>query len=149
MDLLNIARLMHVVGIAWGVGGVTVLKILHRQAEKNPEMAPLEAKAMPMISKLIALGLLFLIISGITFGRLLGGEGAVNGKILSIKLVLVFILIINGALINFRFMPKMQKLAPTNGTPTADFLKAKKQMAMSGTVSLVLWYAIVVLGILL
>ena len=47
MVLLEAAQLLHLVGIAWGVGGATIAAMVMMKAEKNPEAAPHIMKVMP------------------------------------------------------------------------------------------------------
>jgi len=147
MNLFNIAQLLHIVGIAWGVGGVTAISLLNMQADKHPELSPLQMKVLPIFSKLIGFGMLLLVISGIILGRELGGT--VDKTVFPIKIILVIALIINGLYLSFRLMPKMEKLAPAGGPPSGEFLKVKQQTKIAGMIGLVLWYAILVLGVLL
>lgn len=148
MNILDVSQILHIVGIAWGVGGATAITLINMQADKKPELSPLRIKLMPVFSKLIGVGMLLLIISGIILKQELS-EARVDKEIFPIKMLLVLVLIVNGIYMSFRVIPKMTILAPTDGKPSAEFLKIKQQAKNSGLIGLVLWYAIVVLGVLL
>lgn len=139
--------LMHFLGLAWGVGGATVAAILMAKADRNPEMAPLAMKVMPAVSKLIWAAIILLIVSGVALAQLV--TWPINPTTLLAKHVLVVILILNGLYLGFGIMPKMQKLAPKGGKPSAEFLKAKKSAKVSSTLGLVLWYVILVLSVMM
>ncbi len=65
MVALKTMQLLHDLGIAYGVAGVTINAILMIKSERDPESAPFIIKIMPTIFKLIWLGLVLLIISGL------------------------------------------------------------------------------------
>ena len=43
----------------------------------------------------------------------------------------------------------MEKLAPKTGKPSARFLRAKRNVKLAGVLGLFLWYAIVVLAVIM
>lgn len=145
--MLQILRLIHAIGIAWGVGGATINSILMMKAEKNPELAPHIMKVMPSIVKMIWAAIIILIISGIFIVPLI--TWPIDKTMLSMKHVVVVLLVLSGLNLNFRVLPKIKKLAPIGGQPSPEFLKAKKTLKISGIVGLVLWYAVMVLSVLI
>lgn len=147
MVLLEAMWLLHFIGISWGVGGATVAAILMMKSDKNPEIAPLAMKAMPAISKLMWIAIILLIVSGIALAQLV--TWPIDTTMLLIKHVAVVILILNGLYLGFRILPKMKKLAPSGGKPSAEFLRAKKISRISGMIGLVLWYVIMILSVLM
>lgn len=147
MVLSEAMWLLHFLGLAWGVGGATVAAILMAKADRNPEIAPLVMKTMPAISKLIWIAIILLVVSGIALAQLV--TWPINPTILLAKHALVVILILNGLYLGFRILPKMQKLAPTGGKPSAEFLKAKKSAKIASILGLVLWYVILVLSVMM
>lgn len=147
MVLLEAMWLLHFLGIAWGVGGATVAAILMAKSGKNPEAASHLMKVMPAISKLIWAAMILLIVSGIALAQLV--TWPIDTNMLLIKHVAVAILILNGVVLGFKILPKMKKLAPTGGKPSAEFLKAKKISRISGMIGLLLWYVILVLSVMM
>lgn len=147
MVLLEAMWLLHFLGLVWGVGGATVAAILMAKADRNPEMAPLAMKVMPAISKLIWAAIILLIISGIALAQLV--TFPFDATMLLVKHIVVAVLVLNGIILTFGIMPKMQKLAPKDGKPSAEFLKAKKNAKVSSTLGLVLWYVILVLSVMM
>lgn len=145
--MLQILRLLHAIGIAWGVGGATINSILIMKDEKNPELAPHIMKIMPSIVKMIWAAIIILIISGVFLVPLI--TWPIDKTMLSVKHLVVILLVLSGLNLNFRVLPKMKKLAPTDGQPSPEFLKIKKTLKISGIVGLVLWYTIMVLSVLI
>ncbi len=147
MVLVEAMWLLHFLGLAWGVGGTTVAAILMAKADKNPEIAPLAMKVMPAVSKLIWAAIILLIVSGIALAQLV--TFPIDAAMLLIKHAVVAALVLNGVMLTFGIMPKMGKLAPKDGKPSAEFLKAKKSAKISSTLGLVLWYVILVLSVMM
>jgi len=147
MVLLEAVWLLHFIGIAWGVGGATVAAILMAKADKDPQIAPLAMKVMPAISKLIWAAIFFLIVSGIALAQLV--TFPVDAAMLLIKHAVVAALVLNGIILAFGILPKMGRLAPKDGKPSAEFLKAKKSAKIASTLGLVLWYVILVLSVMM
>lgn len=140
-----IRNFLHFLGLAFGVGGVTIAAIISRKADKDADLGKQFMKIIPGISKLIWFGLLLLIISGvgISFYVKVG-----NSNLLIIKHVLVLWITIFGIVIGVK-MKKMKNLAPLNskGKISLEFLNARKQVKVFSTINLILWYLVVILSV--
>jgi putative copper export protein len=136
--------MIHVLGLAWGLGGVTVNVILMMRAEKNPEIAPVVMGLAPTVAKLIWLAIVLLAISGI--GLAIEGSDWIDKTVLLVKHALVIVMVIGGIILLFVMMPKMKKLAPKEGPPSSEFLSLKKKVQAIGMVNLILWYAIFIIS---
>lgn len=148
MNLLSITQLMHNIGMAWGVGGATILTILMIKSEKMPESAPHIMRVIPAISRLIGIAVILLIVSGIPMMFLIAWP--ISKTVLMIKHVVVLLLVINGVYMALRIVPGMKKLAPRDGEgPSEEFLKIKVKSKISGMLGLFLWYLILVLSALM
>ena len=147
MAWLEIFSLLHFVGLAWGLGGATAAAIISAKAEKNPEISLAVMKIIPSMSKLIWLGLILLILSGIGMSFLI--EWPVNKQMLLVKHVLVAWIVIIGIIIGIN-AKKMQALAPKpKERPSAQFLKAKRLMKAFSIINLILWYAVTIMSVFL
>ena len=146
--IFEIFRFLHFVGLAWGVGGATVASIISAKADKDREIAGSFMKIVPAISKLIWIGILLLIISGVGIG-MSTPYGAPNKQLFIIKMIIFALLIVIGIIIGFK-IKKMKLIAPKeNENPLDEFLKTKKQLKVLSIISLVIWYAIVGLSVFL
>jgi uncharacterized membrane protein len=142
--LLEIFNLLHLIGLAFGLGGATIAAIISTKAEKDKELAGAQMKLMPSISKLIMLGLLLLIISGIALPFYI--KWPLDKQLLIIKHVLVVWIIIIGIFIGRRFK-KMSRISPVGKEkPKAEFLRAKKQVKILSIINLILWYAVTIMS---
>ncbi len=144
MEYYDFLQMIHVLGLAWGIGGATINTILIMKAEKDPQIAPVVMGLVPSIVKLIWVAIILLILSGI--GLAIEGADWLDTTIMLVKHALVAVLVVIGLVMMFVMMPKMQKLAPKGGPPSAEFLAAKKTTQALGMLNLVLWYAILVMS---
>lgn len=128
MVLLETLNLLHMIGIAWGVGGSTIGAILLAKAGKDRVAAPHLMKLMPPISKLIWLGIILLIASGIGLVPLV--TWPMDPTILLIKHMAVIVLVVNGIILGLRG-------------------KAKKDVRLNALIGLILWYLITVLSVVM
>ena len=145
MALLEIFNFLHFIGLAFGVGGATIAAVISAKSEKDEDVRAASMKIIPAISKLIWLGMILLIISGIVITPLV--TWPLNMQNLLLKHVLVVWIVIIGVLIGFKSR-KLQKLAPKKGSkPSRDFLQNKKQMKIYGVINLILWYLVSLLSV--
>lgn len=142
MAILELFNFLHLVGLAWGVGGATIAAIISRKAEKDQEVGRVIMKLMPSVSKIIWLGLVLLLVSG--FGISAYIERPINTWLLAVKHTVVIAIVIIGAAIWLRFR-KMQRLIPKPGeVPSAEFSGSKRQVKALSAANLVLWYLVVI-----
>lgn len=135
----------HIIGLAFGVGGVTVNAVLMMKARSDKELASIMVKVEKAIGPLIFLGLGLLTLSGIGFL----GLGYPLTRTLSIKLFLVAALWAEGPLIRYH-TSRLAKLAlGPNESSSLEFLSTKKKVQALRAVGVILWYATTILGVLL
>src|SRR3989344_7592104 len=147
MAWLEIFSILHFIGIAWGVGGATAAAVISAKSDKDPEISHAAMRIMPAISKLIWLGLILLIISGI--GISIISQWPIDKNMLLIKHVLVAWIVIIGIIIGIN-AKKMQALAPKpKERPSAQLLKATRLMKAFSIINLILWYAVTIMSVFL
>lgn len=145
MVMLEISNFLHFVGLALGVGGVTVAMVISIRAEKDKELAPAVMKLMGSISKLIWLGLILLIISGV--GVTMYVKWPLDKQMLIVKHVVVAWIVIIGIVIG-KSAKKANQLAPRGDEkPSLEFLKVKKRMKAFSIINFILWYLVVLISV--
>ena len=149
MTLEIIIRLVHLIGLCWGVGGATLGLLLMIVSERNPELKPHVSKILPINTRLVMSGIIILGISGVVLQLVIGGNYYADHWILGLKQVVAAILLVIGILLATKIVPKMQRLAPKGGPPSEDFLKTKKLVMIAGITNTILWYVIVVLSVIM
>jgi len=146
MVWLEFFYFLHYIGIAWGLGGATTAAIISSKARKYQELTPGIIKIIPAISKLIWIGLLLLIISGIALPYFI--KWPINKEMLIIKHVLVIWIVIIGIIIgvNAKKMKRLSNLTPKE-KPSSAFIKAGKRVKIFSIINLILWYLVTLLSV--
>jgi uncharacterized membrane protein len=144
MIWLELFNFIHFVGLAFGLGGATIAAIVSNKAEKDRDVAIASMKLMPSISKLIVLGLIFLIISGIAIPFFM--TWPLNRGMLIIKHILVIFIVIFGMFLG-NSSKKINHFVPRhNEKPSQEFLKIKRRIKIFSTINLILWYLTTILS---
>ena len=125
MVWLEIFNFMHFVGLAFGLGGATIASIISSKAAKDKEVAKVIGKIMSPIVKLIWLGMILLIVSGIALPFFI--TWPLNKNMLIIKHVLVAWMVIIGIIMGRR-------------------MKKGKNIKGLSKINLILWYVVTLMS---
>ena len=138
--------MIHLVGLALGVGSATAKVVLLQKCYRDSTFVPVYLKVMKPLTQVLVLGLVLMTLSGIIW--LVMGFGFPAPMI--VKLVLVGTVWVLGLLIDNVTEPRFRKLAPVNGeAPSQAFIQIqKKHLALEITATLI-FYIIMAIGILL
>lgn len=151
MDFQKIALAVHLLGFALGLGGATISDIMFFKALKRKQITSDTYYALSTLSKVIWIGLVLLIFSGLVIFWLIYAEQGSLPMLLSprwqMKLLLVGVVLVNGFVFMGRIFPFLKSLVGT--TLTLQTLSPKiLSLAISGTVSILSWYSIFVVTML-
>ena len=140
--------LLHLMGLVVGLGSVTTLDVYLLRFLRGDTVTPTDAHLVGLVSKLAALGLLLLWLSGIGFLVL---AWTTNPQLLTspkvhAKLIVVGILTINGAVLHFKVLPQIERAV---GRPL--FCRSGRRsdriwMRVCGGVSAASWWTPFALG---
>ncbi|MFW9965391.1 MAG: hypothetical protein ACFFCX_17595 [Candidatus Sifarchaeia archaeon] len=146
MDLWQIITLVHIIGIALGVGGASIKLVLFMKSYYNKNFTPAYTVVAEPISQLIFLGMILLTVSGIGYALV----GYPEGSSLLVKHVLVVLLWVVGPLISKVYGPRFITLAPKpSESPTSEFLQVRKQLLVLEVLGTVCFYAVSIIGIIM
>lgn len=134
--ILEISNFIHFLGLAYGLGGATIAAIISGKAAKDKELGRSFMKIMHPISKLIWLGLILLVISGILLAIYV--QWPLNRELLILKHVLVLWIFIFGVIIG-KSMKKMKN--------EKEAEKARKKIKIFSMINLVLWYLVTLMSV--
>lgn len=139
----------HLIGLAMGVGGATVSDFLFFRFLKDLKISHAEAGVLNLVSKVIWVGLILLIISGI--GLYLPEAERLNqsSKFLT-KMIVVAVVLVNGIALNLIVAPKLKKISfEKKHEHVPGELRRLRRIAFAlGAVSFVSWYSALLLGAL-
>ncbi|HLD25785.1 MAG TPA: vitamin K epoxide reductase family protein [Candidatus Andersenbacteria bacterium] len=140
---------IHLLGLVFGLGGATISDLLFFRFLKDFKIAPYEAEVMKIMSQIIWLGLAILIISGV--GLYLPQAETLNAsaKFLT-KMIVVSIILVNGAFLNLVIAPRMITFTfGQDHLPRTSEMRRYRRLAFAlGAVSFTSWYSAFVLGML-
>ncbi|MFH1592594.1 MAG: hypothetical protein ABIB47_04485 [Candidatus Woesearchaeota archaeon] len=144
MVLLSFFNFLHFVGLAWGLGGATIVTVISIKSEKDKDIDVASMKLLPAISKFIWFGLMLLIISGVALPFYVNWP--LDTQMLILKHIAVAFIVIIGVAIGLKFK-KLHQLTKLEGKPEPRFLKAKKQIKLLSIINLILWYVVTLLSV--
>lgn len=140
---------IHLLGLALGLGGATTADILFFRFLRDWRISHQEADVMRVLSQVIWFALAILMMSGL--GLYLPQAAALNQspKFL-VKVIVVSVIILNGAFLNLVISPRLVTLFFGQGAHVeARSLRRMRRLAFSlGSVSATSWYSAFVLGLM-
>ncbi|UCE31363.1 MAG: hypothetical protein JSW68_15295 [Burkholderiales bacterium] len=143
--LSTVFMLMHLIGLALGIGVATVKVALVLGIRANEALLPAYLQVAKVLTRHIVLGLVLLTLSGLGW-MLLGYPLTAR---LATKLVLVALVWLIGPVIDMVVEPRMRALAPVAGVSfTPAYASARNQYLALELVATGLFYAIVVLWVI-
>ena len=139
--LLESFKFLHYAGLILGVGGATFSSILMSKAGKDADVGKAMGKLMPSFIKMIWLGMLLLMISGIALPFFISWP--IDRKLLIIKHVLVVWIIIFGVFLGI----KSRKISLLDKNDKEKAIKTGKQIKFISKINLLLWWLITLMSV--
>lgn len=151
MDYELVALTGHLLGFALGLGGATISDVMFLNSVNEKTITQEKFNTLKTLSRVIWIGLIILILSGLTMFTLIYMERGSIPMLASprwqAKLIMVAIVLING----FVFMKKIFPVLRSAVGQTLSLGLLGKNiwlLAISGTISIVSWYSIFIISIL-
>jgi hypothetical protein len=138
-DKDQLLRMSHLFGVAVGVGTATVTDILFFKFMRDSKMSKWEARIMNSLSPVVWAALAILAVSGAVM-FLQDTERLLQSSKFLTKMLIVAILILNGAILNMVVGPRLHKISMPGSI--------RKLAFALGAVSLTSWYSAFLLGML-
>lgn len=135
---------VHVVGAVLGAGAATVNDVLFLRAIGNPIEGEAYKRYASTLSLIAWTGILLLIVSAIAFWWI-KPEILHSQKIL-VKIGLTALVTVNGAVMGVLLIPRIHALQQDDWKNAAKLQWAVKPGALLGSISIVSWYALILLG---
>src|SRR3989344_2423105 len=141
--------IFHVLGVALGLGGATIADIFFFKFLKDFRISEWEAETMHTLSQIIWFALALLILTGLALYLPEAEELNRSAKFL-VKMIVVAVIIVNGAFLNLLVAPKLVKISfHERHRHEAGELHHIRRIAFAlGAVSIVSWYSAFFLGML-
>lgn len=139
--------LLHVLGVALGLGGATITDIFFFKFLKDFRVSEWEADVMHTLSQVIWFALALLVLTGLGLYLPEAEELNQSAKFL-LKMIVVSVIIVNGAFLNLLVSPKMVKISfgERHRHETEELRHIRKIAFALGSISIVSWYSAFILG---
>ena len=141
--------MLHVVGMALGLGGATIADIFLLRFLKHFRISETESEVLHLLSQFTWFALALIILSGV--GLYLPAMEFFNQSPQFLaKMIIVLVIIINGALLNLLIAPRLVQISFGGSHPheAGELHNLRKISFGLGAVSLSSWYTAFVLGML-
>jgi hypothetical protein len=146
-SLYSVWLLLHLVGLALGMGAATAKLVLLSRCKSDTDFVSVYLQVHRTITRLIIAGMILLTVSGI--GWLVTARYT-YGAILITKLALVVALWVVGPVIDNVLEPKFKRLAPAVGEPpSVEFTAALDRLLLVEALATGLFYVVTLLGVAL
>ena len=134
--------LIHILGIALGLGGATIVDIFFFKFLKDFRISQYESDTLRTLSQVIWFSLGIIVLSGIGLTIPNAGVLLASPRFL-MKMVIIFVIILNGAILNLLVSPKLIKISfGKRHVHHPDQLHHLRRIAFGlGAVSIVSWYS--------
>lgn len=146
---VRLFTIVHLFGVAVGVGGATITDLLFFKFLRNYKISEEEASVMKTISNAIWAGLCLVIISGFALFMVKPDMLLATPKFI-VKMVGVLVLVVNGYLLNIIVQPKLIHISfgDTHDHKPGELVRLRRLSFALGAISITSWYFIFVLGAL-
>lgn len=152
LAVLDVARpaviILHLIGVAIGVGGATFTDVFFFKFLRDLRISRDEATVLRTISQVIWFALALIIVSGL--GLYLSDMETYNqsSKFLT-KMIVVAVLVVNGAFLNLKITLQLIHISFGDDpmkSPKEELRRERRVAFALGGVSVVSWYAALILG---
>lgn len=137
---------IHLLGLVMGLGGTFIVDIMFAHFMKNYSISARESVVMHLIGQMIIFGLILLVLSGIALLLPAYNSFAENPRFI-MKMIVVFVVIINGIALNLYLTPKMKKISLVE-EEKKRYEKLTRISFALGAISIVSWISAFFLAML-
>lgn len=138
--------LLHLLGFALGVGGATISDVLFMRFLKDFKITAEEKSILQLMSQIVWVGLLIIVVSGVGL-FLPESERLLDSAKFLTKMIVIAVIILNGAVLNLLITPKLLTIAwKENGIDVKNTSRMSNIAFASGAVSFISWYTAFFLG---
>lgn len=142
VSVKEVLLVVHIIGTVLGVGGATMSDIIFFRATKDEKMDSREWDILQTVSKVIWVGLLLAIISGVGF--LLQMDDISNPKIWA-KVTIIGVIFLNGVFLHLKIFPLFKSML-NKKIKNTQFEQNMTTVFTSGAISITSWYIVLILG---
>ena len=147
--LKTVSLILHLIGVALGVGAATISDIFFFRFLKDFRISKFESEILHMLSQVVWLGLGILVLSGVGLFLPEIAQFGASSKFLT-KMIIVLVIITNGVLLNLYVSPRLLDISfgQQHHHHAGELRQFRKIAFAAGSISLLSWYLTLILGAL-
>ena len=140
---------VHLFGVVLGFGGALISDALFLKFLKDLKIEQKELSILKTMSKIIWVGLFILVVSGLFLFLSNIERYSQSSKFLA-KMIIVGIIIVNGAVLNFVITPKLMSInfGESKGSEDTKLKGIRKLAFAAGAISVTSWWTAFILGLM-
>ena len=144
----EVITIIHIMSMAIGVGAATIANIFFFKFLRDLRISQFEADVLKTISEVMWLALGILVVSGIAL-YLPNSVELLEAPEFLVKVIIVAVIIANGALLNLIVSPKLIHISfsEKHEHEEGELHRLKKFALTLGAISIISWYSTLLLGI--
>jgi uncharacterized membrane protein len=138
---------LHVLGMALGLGGATITDVLFFRFLKDFRISEKENEVFRILSQVLWFAILVVILSGIGI-FLPDSERLLNSPKFLVKMIVVVVIVVNGAILNILVAPHMVKICfgGEHNHEKGELHHLRRLAYALGAISIISWYSAFILG---
>src|SRR3989338_1412986 len=141
--------ILHLIAAAIGLGTATITDVFFFKFLKDFKISELEASVLNALSQVIWFALALIILTGIGL-YLPASERLLDSSKFLVKMIVVAIMVVNGAFLNLLISPKLVHISfcESHEHQSGELRKLRKLAFALGAISITSWYSAFILGAL-
>jgi len=139
--------MMHIFGAVLGAGAAFTSDFIFLNSVRDKHLSNSEARIMDMTSRIVWVGILILLLSGIGLVTQ-RPEIFLNSEKFWAKMTIVGIIVANGLVFHFLYKPVFRRSVGKEFSQSSEIIKMRHWIVASGAVSAVSWSFAIILGVL-
>lgn len=140
-EIISIKELLtigHLLGVVLGMGSAFVTDFIFLNSITDHKLSETEIKTVRLTSKLVWVGLAFVVLFGLSLFLMDPVGYLASGKFLT-KMTIVGVIILNGAVFHFLHIPRMIRHVGEDLPSSDEFARNNRWLMASGAISSVSW----------
>lgn len=145
VDLHTSYIIFHLLGVVLGAGGAFMSDVMFFSSIKDGQISATEVSFLKLASRVVWVGVIILIISGLFIFFEDTGKYLSSSKFLA-KMTIVGVIVINGIIFHISHIPFLHRHINLQLSLSKEFKDKMSSLMISGVISIVSWLSALVLG---
>lgn len=145
MELQNLIIILHIFGIAIGMGGAFASDIIFLSSVRDKKINLTEFRFIKIGGNMVWTGILILLISGVILFSF-DPIRLINSPKFQAKITVITIIIVNGIIFHSVHIPRIKRHRGEHLPSSDEFMRNRSILTASGALSMTSWITVLILG---